>query len=153
MGEEVERLSNALRMQSLDVGTMCRHDMWSKKVLFNVLMRALCVGGMRAHTHTYICTKAHTHIRAYVHTKIKKEIAILMCMCKHWLRGCCNFVPITCLISTLCYNSLYRPTIGYFQHFGTSITNAYPTQFVKSPGLNAKAKFHYSLRLAEPRWQ
>jgi len=41
----------------------------------------------------------------------------------------------------LCYNSLYRPTIGYFQHFGTSITNAYSTHFVKSSGLNAKAKF------------
>jgi len=37
---------------------------------------------------------------------------------------------------------LYRPTIGYFQHFGTSITNAYSTHFVKSSGLNAKAKFH-----------
>ena len=31
----------------------------------------------------------------------------------------------------LCYNALYRPTIGYFQHFGTSITNAYSTHFVK----------------------
>ena len=38
---------------------------------------------------------------------------------------------------------MYRPTIGYFQHFGTSITNAYSTHFVKSSGLNAKAKFHY----------
>jgi hypothetical protein len=28
-----------------------------------------------------------------------------------------------------------------FQHFGTSITNAYSTHFVKSSGLNAKAKF------------
>ena len=27
-------------------------------------------------------------------------------------------------------NSLYRPTIGYFQHFGISITNAYSTHFV-----------------------
>jgi len=42
----------------------------------------------------------------------------------------------------LCCNSLYRPTIGYFQHFGTSITSAYSTHFVKSSGLNAKAKFH-----------
>jgi hypothetical protein len=40
--------------------------------------------------------------------------------------------------------SLHRPTIGYFQHFGTSITNAYSTHFVKSSGLNAKAKFHYT---------
>ena len=30
-----------------------------------------------------------------------------------------------------------------FQHFGTSITNAYSTHFVKSFGLNAKANFHY----------
>jgi len=45
----------------------------------------------------------------------------------------------------LCYNSLYRPTIGYFQHFGTSITNAYSTHFVKSSGLDAKAKFHYDM--------
>ena len=48
----------------------------------------------------------------------------------------------------LCYNSLYRPTIGYFQHFATSITNAYSTHFVKSSGLNAKAKFA-PLRLAD----
>ena len=46
-----------------------------------------------------------------------------------------------------CYNSLYRPTIGYFQHVGTSITNAYSTHFVKSSGLNAKAKFHYFQRI------
>jgi len=37
---------------------------------------------------------------------------------------------------------LYRPTIGYFQHFGTSINNAYATHFVKSFGLNAKANFN-----------
>jgi len=29
--------------------------------------------------------------------------------------------------------------------FGTSITNAYLTHFVKSSGLNAKAKFHYNI--------
>jgi len=50
--------------------------------------------------------------------------------CRHsktWTRG-------------LSYNSLYRPTIGYFSIFGISITNAYSTHFVKSSGLNAKAK-------------
>jgi len=32
------------------------------------------------------------------------------------------------------------------QHFGTCITNAYSTHFVKSSGLNAKAKFHCAKR-------
>ena len=35
------------------------------------------------------------------------------------------------------------------QHFGTSITNAYSTHFVKSSGLNAKAKFNSSITLPE----
>ena len=53
----------------------------------------------------------------------------------------------------LCYNSLYRPTIGYFQHFATSITNAYSTHFVKSSGLNEEAQsskhFNASLHAVE----
>ena len=57
--------------------------------------------------------------------------------------GCHLLCSSLCLARGLCYNSLYRPTIGYFQHFGTCITNAYSTHFVKSSGLNAEAKFHY----------
>jgi hypothetical protein len=36
--------------------------------------------------------------------------------------------------------------------FGTSITNAYSTHFVKSSGLNAKAKFHYIFTSAGFYW-
>ena len=37
-------------------------------------------------------------------------------------------------------------TILDLDEVGTSITNAYSTHFVKSSGLNAKAKFHYRCR-------
>jgi len=57
----------------------------------------------------------------------------------------CFFINVhLCAAMGLCYNSLYRTTIGYFSNFSTSITNAYSAHFVKSSGLNAKAKFRFT---------
>ena len=64
--------------------------------------------------------------------------------CLKPLSAVINFAEALAQQGGLCYNSLQRPIIGYFLHFGTSITIAYSSHYVKSSGLNAKAMLHYT---------
>jgi hypothetical protein len=60
-----------------------------------------------------------------------------------WYRCRCHLLCLgSCLARGFVLQLFIQTYHRLLQHFGTSITNAYSTHFVKPSGLNAKAKFH-----------
>jgi hypothetical protein len=77
---------------------------------------------------------------------MRKQIFIIeACHMPGTVVGCQLLCLGSCLARRVVLQLFVQTYHRLLQHFDTSITNAYLTHFVKSSGLNAKAKFHYSL--------
>ena len=72
----------------------------------------------------------------------KQSFIIEACHMPGTVVGCHILCLGSCLARGFALQLFVQTYHRLLQHFDTSITNAYSTHFVKSSGLNAKAKFH-----------
>jgi len=73
----------------------------------------------------------------------KQRIIIEACHMPCTVVGCQLLCSGLCLARGVLLQLFVQTYHRLLSAFGTSIINAYSTHFVKSSGLNAKAKFHY----------